>query len=160
MNKGEAEKIVNFDEAIISEVMRQMTANEAAWILMALPIAKQSHTVTISQIKSSDIQEKCSGEDALRSRPWRTDCVLQERRRRGDAHENSTGQGHVCSPGLHDVLEGESESQRDDFHSGFFFKVTQRTRESSLSWRSLLVFSSVLFDGSSTIEFPLVKSLS
>ena len=55
MNKGEAEKIVNFDEAIISEVMRQMTANEAAWILMALPIAKQSHTVTISQINSSDI---------------------------------------------------------------------------------------------------------
>ena len=45
--KEKKEKLIAFDEAIITECFRQMTANEAAWILLCLPIAKQSHTVSL-----------------------------------------------------------------------------------------------------------------
>jgi len=41
------EKLVHYDEAANTETFRQMTANEAAWILLCLPIAKQSHTVSL-----------------------------------------------------------------------------------------------------------------
>ena len=93
--KEKKEKLIAFDEAIITECFRQMTANEAAWILLCFPIAKQSHTVRLIVQKPEIIIEAYSGQATNCTLGRRAVCDVPERRRGRDLGESGRREEEV-----------------------------------------------------------------
>ena len=108
VQKKKGEKVIAFDEAIISEVFREMTSNEAAWHLMALPIAHHSHQVESRHLFHA-IRVLFSGEDA--PCPWtrKAERHLQEGTRRRDHAEDRRGKDFLCSRRLPRAQQERSE---------------------------------------------------
>ncbi len=114
VRRSRKEKVTAFDEAIITEVFRQMTANEAAWILSAFPLVGHSHAVSFSMFvhplfarnnwKSHLI---IPGEATLCSLPQWTVSVLRGRTRREYTGGCRWWKEEVCIPSLHGLQQGE-----------------------------------------------------